>query len=201
MFFSDNQIQIQADSNFPAFSGAHIKDSYSLWLVGVPTFAGCVLIYDKAVLLVLEDRGHLEKAVRFLIRLEYDRLDGYLCGGAEACGLESWYTGAMPMEQFGLLSVQDLKARLDNSDTLFVLDVRSDDKCDEGYIEGALHIYVGHIEKRMNEVLVDQPIALICSVENRGGLGASIVRRAGRREVYNVLGGMLAWEKADYPLI
>ncbi len=184
-----------------AFGGAHIKGSYSLWLGGVPTFAGWVLPYDRAVLLVLEDREHLERAVRFLIRLGYDQIDGYLCGGAEACGLESWYTGAMPMEQFGLLSVQNLKIRLDKGGNFFVLDVRSDDEWTEGHIEGAHHIYVGHLEEQINEVPVGQPIAVICSVGNRGSLGASILRRAGRLEVYNVLGGMLAWKKADYPVI
>jgi hydroxyacylglutathione hydrolase len=185
----------------PSFGGAHIKGSYSIWLGGVPAFAGWVLSYDKAILLVLEDRERLETAVRYLIRLGYDRVDGYLCGGAEACGLESWYTEAMPMEQFVLLSVQALKARLDSRDNLFVLDVRSDEEWDEGHIEDAAHIYVGHLEERISEVPVGQPIAVICSVGNRGGLGASILRRAGRREVYNVLGGMLAWEKADYPVI
>jgi hydroxyacylglutathione hydrolase len=197
-----NQGAMVLDTRTPsAFGGAYIKDSYSIWLGGVPTFAGWVLSYDKAILLVLEDRERLERAVRYLIRIGYDRIDGYLCGGAEACGLESWYTEAMPMEQFGLLSVQDLKARLDNKDSLFVLDVRSDDEWGEGHIEDAVHIYVGHLEKRINEVPVDQPIAVICSVGNRGGLGASILRRGGRREVYNVLGGMLAWEKADYPVV
>ena len=150
---------------------------------------------------MLEDRERLEKAVRYLIRLGYNRIDGYLCGGVESCGLESWYTKAMPMEQFGFLSVQDLKARLDNKENLFVLDVRSDKEWDEGHIQNALHIYVGHLEEQLNEVPFGQPIAVIYSVGNRGSLGASILRRAGRQEVYNVLGGMLAWEEADFPVI
>jgi hydroxyacylglutathione hydrolase len=193
---------IVLDTRTPsAFGGVHINDSYSIWLGGVSTFAGWVLSYDTAILLVLEDRERLEKAVRYLIRLGYDQIDGYLCGGVESCGLESWYTKAMPMEQFGLLSVQDLKARLDNNENLFVLDVRSDKEWDEGHIQNALHIYVGHLEEQLNEVPVGQPIAVICSVGNRGSLGASILRRAGRQEVYNVLGGMLAWEKTDFPVI
>jgi hydroxyacylglutathione hydrolase len=184
-----------------AFGGAHIKGSYSIWLGGVPTFAGWMLSYDKALLLVLENREHLQTAVRYLIRLGYDRVEGYLCGGVEACGLESWYTEALPMEHLGLLSIHDLKAHLDNKENLIVLDVRSDEEWNEVHIEGALHIYVGHLEERLNEVAVDQPVAVICSVGNRGSLGASILRRAGRREVYNVLGGMTAWQKADYPVI
>ena len=46
-----------------------------------------------------------------------------------------------------------------------------------------------------------QAIAVICSVGNRGSLASSILRRIGRREVFNVLGGMVAWQKADYQII
>ncbi len=184
-----------------AFGGAHIETSYSLWPNGIPMFAGWVLPYDKAILLILEDRGHLEMAVRYLIRLGYDQIEGYLCGGVEACGLESWYTEALPLEHVGLLTVQELKAQLAYRDDLMVLDVRSDDEWNDGHIEGAIHIYIGHLEERLNEIPVDQPVAIICSVGNRASLGASILRRANRREVYTVLGSMMAWRKADYNVI
>lgn len=49
---------------------------------GLAPFAGWVLAYDKPILLVLEDQSHLETAVRYLIRLGYDRIQGYLKGGS-----------------------------------------------------------------------------------------------------------------------
>jgi hydroxyacylglutathione hydrolase len=99
------------------------------------------------------------------------------------------------------LTVQELKTRLDRHDNLIVLDVRSEEERGESHIDGAIHIYVGHLEERLNEIPVDQPTAVICSVGNRASLGASILLRAGRREVYNLLGGMMAWQKADYVVI
>ena len=160
-----------------------------------------MLSYDKPIFLVLGNRKQLETVVPYLIRLGYDRIEGYLCAGAESCGLESWYTAAYPIEHLGLLSVQELKERLDRRDNLTVLDVRTDKEWVEGHIEDALHIYVGRLEERLGMVPVDKPTAVICSVGNRGSLAASILRRAGRREVFNVLGGMMAWQKADYPII
>jgi hydroxyacylglutathione hydrolase len=187
------------DTRLPsAFGGAHIKGSYSIWLRGLPMFAGWVLPYNKPILLILEDKEHLEMAVRYLLRLGYDNLDGYLCGGVEACGLEAWYEEALPTEHIGLLTVQETKTRLDRNDFI-VLDVRSEKEWNGGHIRGALHIYVGHLEERINELPVDRPIAVICKVGNRASLGASILRRTSRfREVYNVLGGMMTWQKADY---
>jgi len=190
---------VVVDTRTPsAFGGAHIAESYHIWLRGLPMFAGWLLPYDKPILLVLENREHLEMAVRYLVRLGYDNVEGYLCGGVEACGLEAWYEKAIPTEHLGLLTVQELKTRLDRSDDLIVLDVRSENEWNEGHIGGALHIYVGHLEERLNELPVDRPIAVICKVGNRASLGASILRRASRREVYTVLGGMMAWQKADY---
>jgi hydroxyacylglutathione hydrolase len=119
----------------------------------------------------------------------------------EACGLESWYTAACPIEHLGLFSVQELKERLDSGDDLLVLDVRTDKEWGEGHIQNALHVYVGHLEEVLNLVPDGQAVAVICSVGNRGSLASSILQRVGRREVFNVLGGMTAWQKADYQII
>ena len=187
---------VVVDTRMPsAFGGAHIKGSYSIWLSGLPSFAGWVLPYDKPILLVLEDRADLEDAVRYLVRLGYDRIAGYLRGG-----VETWYIEALPVEHLGLLTVDELKKRLDRGDDLLTLDVRGEGEWDDGHIEGALHIYVGHLQERLKEVARGRPIATICSVGNRASLGSSILRREGYREVYNVLGGMTAWRAAGYPV-
>ena len=184
-----------------AFGGCHIKGSFSLWIEGLPGYAGWMLSYEKPILLILGNTKQLKTIVPYLVRLGYDQIEGYLCAGAESCGLESWYTSAHPIGNLGLLSVQELKERLGSMDNLTVLDVRTDEEWSKGHIKDALHIFVGHLEERLGMVPVDKPVAAICSVGNRGSLAASILLRAGRREVYNVLGGMTAWQKADYPII
>ena len=85
---------IVVDARTPsAFGGAHIKGSYSIWLEGLPAYAGWVLTYEKPILLVLECSDHLDKAVRYLVRQGYDNIVGYL-----RCGIEAWYDS-------GLLSI------------------------------------------------------------------------------------------------
>ena len=186
---------IVVDTSEPAaFGGAHIKRAYSIWLEGLPVFAGWVLSYDKPILLVLEDKCHLERAVRYLIRAGYDRIKGYLKGG-----IEGWYNAGFHIESLPLLSVHQLKATIDRSDELLVLDTRGQDEWNTGHIKGALHIYVGHLEQRLAEVPRDKPVAVICNVGHRAGLGASILLRAGYREVFNVLGSVKAWVAAGFP--
>ncbi len=182
-------------SNPAAFGGAHIKGSYSIWLEGLSAFAGWVLSYDRPILLVLEDQCHLERAVRYLIRLGYDRIQGYLKGG-----IEGWYNAGFPTEHLQLLSVHELKAKIDHGEELTILDDRAQDEWDEGHIRGAQHVYVGHLEERIADIPKDKPVAVVCNVGHRAGLGASILLREGCREVYSVLGSMTAWKAAAYPV-
>lgn len=184
-----------------AFGGSHVAGSLSIWMEGLPSYAGWMLPYNKPILLVLGNGKQLETVVPYLVRLGYDQIEGYLCAGTESCGLESWYTAAYPIENLGLLSVQDLKERIDQRDGLTVLDVRTKREWFEGHISNALHIHFGHVKEQLNKIPGDRPVAVICSVGNRGSLAASLLRRAGYREVFNVLGGMTAWKKAGYPTI
>ena len=187
---------VVVDTSEPAaYGGAHIKGSYSVWLGGLAPFAGWVLSYDRSILLVLEDQNHLERAVRNLIRLGYDNIRGYLKGG-----IEGWYNAGFPIEHMELLTVHQLKAKIDRGEELTILDDRGQDEWDQGHIKGAKHIYVGHIQERMDEIPTDKPAAMICKIGNRAGLGASILLREGCREVYNVLGSMTAWKAAGYPV-
>ena len=187
---------VVVDTSEPAaFGGAHIRGAYSIWLEGLPVFGGWVLPYDKDILLVLEDQSHLERAVRYLIRAGYDRIVGYLRDGTEG-----WYNAGLPTESLPLLSVHQLKSMLDRGEDLIVLDTRGQDEWASGHIAGALHIYVGYLEQRLAEVPKDRPVAVICNVGHRAGLGASILLRAGYPKVYNVLGSVKAWVAAGFPV-
>ncbi len=188
---------VVVDTRMPsAFGGAHIPGSYSIWLDGLPSFAGWVLSYDQPILLVSTDFSHVERAIRYLVRLGYDNVAGYLRDG-----MQGWLDEGLPAHHLGLLTVHELRERLSKGDGTLVLDVRRENEWEEGHIEGAEHIYVGNLEERLEEVPPDRPVAVLCGTGRRSSLGASILRRAGRSRVYNVLGSMSAWRAAGYPVI
>ncbi|MEA3281741.1 MAG: MBL fold metallo-hydrolase, partial [Euryarchaeota archaeon] len=180
----------------PSFGGAHIRGSYSIWLEGIPAYAGWVLPYDQPILLVLECSDHLKRAVRYLVRLGYENITGYLRGGIEA-----WYDAGNATEYMGLSTVHELKRRIDRGDDLLVLDVRDENEWRDGYIAGAMHIYVGQLESRLSEVPRDRPITVVCNVGHRASLAASILLRAGYTNVCcDVLGSMKAWGFSGFPI-
>ncbi|QLC49835.1 MBL fold metallo-hydrolase [Methanolobus zinderi] len=185
------------DTRMPhSFGGAHIKDSFSIWLEGIPSFAGWVLPYDKKILLVTEEQEQLETAVRYLVRLGYDNIAGFLNGGIGA-----WYIDAQPVDGFNLISVHDLKDRLEKGETMFILDVRSDEEWEEGHIQDATHIYVGHLEENLDKIPGDCRIIVYCGTGRRSNIAASILKKHGFNRIYNVLGSMTAWKSAGYEVV
>ena len=178
----------------PSFAGAHIQGAYSLRLDILPSYAGWVLPYDRPILLVLEDPLHRDRAVRSLIRLGYDNILGHLRGG-----IPSWYEAGYHIESNPVQTVEDLR-NTQFTGGFTVLDVRTQEEWDEGHIEGAVHIPVGHLPHLLDKVPKDKPVCTVCGVGSRSGLAASILLRADYGHVANVLGGMTAWRARDFPV-
>lgn len=187
---------IVVDTRNPAsFGSAHIKDSYNIWLKGLPSHAGWVLPYDKPLLLVVENFANLKKAYKYLLRIGYDNIKGYLVGGIIA-----WYSNHFPTETIKTITADTLKNQLDNNEDIFLIDVRSPPELKKGYIEQAKNIYVGEIKDNINKIPKDKPIVTVCGNGARASMAASILKKHGF-EIMNVLGSMKAWYKADYPII
>ncbi|MBD3256110.1 MAG: MBL fold metallo-hydrolase [Candidatus Lokiarchaeota archaeon] len=192
--YISNGATILDTRNPDSFGAAHIEGSYNIWLEGLSSFAGWVIPYDKPILLVVKDFHNLNEAHKYLLRLGYDNIAGYLIGG-----IKSWYSNNLPTESNGLLTARALKSQIDNNANLLVLDVRSISERKEGYIEGSTHIYVGELETKY-EQLPDKPIATVCGNGSRASLGTSILLKNGLKEAYTVLGSMKAWNQSGYPV-
>jgi rhodanese-related sulfurtransferase len=91
--------------------------------------------------------------------------------------------------------------RLYNDDAL-VLDVREDKEWAEGHIPRAKHIPLGKLAERMKELekFKDKPVLVNCRSGMRSASACKTLRKAGFEKVYNLAGGILAWEKANLPL-
>mgnify|MGYP006287862305 FL=1 len=188
---------VVVDTRMPhSFGGAHIKDTYSIWLEGLPSFAGWVLPYDKPILLVMEEKEQLDRAVQFLVRLGYDNIKGFLEGGISA-----WYMEALPVDGFHLISVHDLKKKLDENERMIILDVRGQDEWEAGHIKRSTHVYVGNLENNLDKLPNKCQVVVYCGSARRSNIAASILKRNGYKKIYNVLGSMAAWKNAGYEIV
>jgi rhodanese-related sulfurtransferase len=94
------------------------------------------------------------------------------------------------------ITVQQVKTRIDSSDNVLLLDVRTAGEYDGalGHIDSAMLIPLGELENRIAELegYKNIDIIVICRSGNRSGIATQILREKGYR-AKNMLGGMLAW--------
>lgn len=174
-----------------AFAAAHIPASINIPLDNnLPTWAGWVLGYDKRLVLLASDPAELDAVITHLIRVGFDRIEGYLDGGIGA-----WETAGLPTDSFDLIDAPALAQRLKHDSRPLVLDVRTDSEWEAGHIQGARHIHAGQIEQRLGEIPRDRPVAVICGSGHRASIAASLLKRHGYKDVSNVAGGMTAWNR------
>lgn len=181
-----------------AFGAAHIPGALSIWLAGVPSFAGWFLPYDRKVLLV-DETGDPDQAIRGLLRLGFDDLEGYLAGGMVA-----WHMAGEESRSVATANVHDLCARLDREEKrkAWVLDVRSADELEtSGRITGSHHIHITQLPQRLGEVPKDKPIYIFCGSGLRSMVAASILQRNGWEEMTVILGGLAGWSSVKCPVV
>jgi hydroxyacylglutathione hydrolase len=192
------------DARDPAgFAGAHVAGSFAIGLG--PSFGvwvGSVVPDDRPLLLVLPGgeegaspalAGAWQAAVRQLLRVGYDRLAGYLAGG-----LRAWAVAGLPFERLPQLAAPEAAARLRRGEAR-LLDVRQPGEWASRHVAGAVHVPGAHLPAQVGALDRAVPWAVICSTGYRSAVAASVLRRAGFRDVANVLGGMGAWEAAGLP--
>jgi hydroxyacylglutathione hydrolase len=175
-----------------SYGGGHIPQILSIWKDRLPTYAGWMLNYQDPIIIIDEDGQSIDEVRRYLVRLGYDNIYGYLGGG-----FTKWYTHAEPIEKLELWSVQKLREK-QNEESLFILDVRKIADWKTGYIKGAHHIYLGYLEEELDKVPRNRKVVVYCDSGYTSTIASSILLRNGYVDVVTVLGGMNAWRKAGY---
>ncbi len=181
-----------------AFGAAHVPGALSIWLAGVPSFAGWLLPYDRKILLV-DETGDPDQAIRRLRRLGYDNLSGYLAGGMVA-----WHMAGEESSSVATANVHDLCARLDREEKekAWILDVRGADELEaSGRITRAHHIHITQLPQRIEEVPRDRPVYIFCGSGLRSMVAASILQREGWQDMTVILGGIAGWSSATCPVV
>ena len=177
-----------------AFAGAHLESSYNIWLDGVPAFGGWMANENTRIFLVVDSAEAMETAIKSLARIGIDTVEGVLTNGVEA-----WREQGLPIESLATTSAGET-ANWMQQGRVHVLDVRDEYEWDEKHIPGAVHRFVGYLEESLPQLPKDSEIVVHCSVGHRSGLAVSILKRHGFTRVYNMLGGITAWEKLGLPL-
>ena len=174
------------------FGEGHVPGALQVYLHGsaFATRVGFVASPENRLLLVVKDERDLREATAQLAVVGYDHVTGYLDGGVQA-----WQGAGLPGQYLEQITVDELHAQRDK---FTVLDVRDQEEWDEGHIAGAVHIPYYLLEQRLQELDGRQLLAVTCASGQRSSLACSILQRHGFTELYNVVGGMEAWNRRSF---
>ncbi|GLR69122.1 thiosulfate sulfurtransferase GlpE [Agaribacter marinus] len=100
------------------------------------------------------------------------------------------------MEQFGHISPEQTKQRLDKGE-IKIVDIRDDQSFELGHIPNSFHLTNGSLVNFMNENDFDTPVVVCCYHGISSQQAAQYLIHQGFEEVYSMDGGFEAW-RANY---
>lgn len=166
------------------FSRAHVPGSVSIALR--PVFATWLgwLVEDDRPILVLRNTDQDPAEILWQARkVGYDQIVGELDGG-----LVSWTDAARPTASIPLVPAEHL-------DGAAVLDVRQESEFADGHVPGAVHVELGDLALS-TAAAPSRPTVVMCGHGERAMGAASLLARAGHREVAVLDGGPPEWAAA-----
>ncbi len=188
------------------FGAGHIPGAYNVQLSSseFEQRVGWVVKDDTPIILLVGEDAEAQEAI---YRMAFIALDSHVAGYV-ADGMEAWMANGLPMRTVPQMDVHTLHHKL-SVNGLQVVDVRESDEWDEGHIEGAHFMpYTSmapqlQIPSQLGKLAVplEQEVAVTCATGKRSSSAISMMIRHGYERVYNVTGGMVAWQDAGYKML
>jgi glyoxylase-like metal-dependent hydrolase (beta-lactamase superfamily II)/rhodanese-related sulfurtransferase len=174
----------------PFFGAGHYKGSLNIGLGSslFATWVGFLVPFGKPIALVVGSADNARQARLHLARIGYDDVLGYI----EADNLTR-------TKQLSQLGVDELHFALKRREAPRILDVRTAGEWDAEHIEGAAHIPLPALPRRLTELPRHDPLAVICGSGYRSSIAGSLLQNAGFTRVQNVMGGMGAYLETQVP--
>ncbi|MHB1289253.1 rhodanese-like domain-containing protein, partial [Georgenia sp.] len=158
-----------------AFAAGHVPGTFNFGLDGqFATYLGWLIPWGTPVTLLGESPEQVAEAQRELTRIGIDR------PAAAATGRPQEWTDA-PLAELPGASFADLE-QVRHHRPVTVLDVRRVSEWREGHIDGAVHLPIHDVVKRLGEV-PEGEAWVYCASGYRASIAASLVAATGRRVV------------------
>jgi hydroxyacylglutathione hydrolase len=169
------------------FDAAHVPGSINVTMnqSGVGTRAAWVVAPENEVLTTADGDEDARRMIRMLEAVGFRHIRGYLAGG-----LNAWRGVKLAVETTPVLDVPGLAERLREKEVV-LLDVRSPEEWEVGHVEGSIHVPYQRLREGIPEEVrnVVGPVAVACSGGIRSALAASLLKRAGVKDVEHVADG------------
>ena len=176
------------EQHVPGSLAVPFGDNFATWL-------GWLLPWGQPLVLLPPAPVHQDAMVRQLIRIGYDRINGFMAGGFEA-----WKSAGLPTESAKGIDLKTLKDLSDQEYAPMILDVRQRNEYHAGHIKGALNIELGELQEHLDGLPRGIPVVTVCAAGMRASMAGGILQRDGRDNVQVLAeSGTGAWIDQGYP--
>jgi rhodanese-related sulfurtransferase/glyoxylase-like metal-dependent hydrolase (beta-lactamase superfamily II) len=178
------------------FEAAHIRGALNIGLGGsFATWSGTMLDPDTPVVLVAEPGREVEAATR-LGRIGFDTIAGYLSGS-----MKQLDEAPELVERIERITAGSASELLASPSPPLLVDVRTPREWTESHVDGAVNLPLSQLADRIDELPTDRQLIVYCSSGYRSAVAVSLLRREGRSDVANLVGGLAAWTSAQLETI
>jgi glyoxylase-like metal-dependent hydrolase (beta-lactamase superfamily II)/rhodanese-related sulfurtransferase len=163
------------------FAAGHVPGALSVALRGsFATWLGWLLPPRQQIVVLRNPDQDPDEIVWQATKIGRDNVDAELLGG-----IESWAAAGLPVSTIRLVEPGGIAGHR-------LLDVRLNSEFIAGHVPGAAHIELGDLSARLDD-LPAGPLAVMCGHGERAMTAASVMERAGRRDLIAVAGGPPEW--------
>jgi len=81
-----------------------------------------------------------------------------------------------------------------------IVDVREDDEYVDAHIPGVVHIPLGELGQRLQELPAERPLYVVCAVGSRSLMAATALKNQAGIDAVSVAGGTNAWIATGHPV-
>ena len=98
------------------------------------------------------------------------------------------------------IAATDLKTRLDQRESLQLIDVRTPGEFAAGHIQGSINVPINQLRSTLPALRLDRnrPVIADCQTAHRSPPAVRLLQQAGF-EARQLRGGMIAWNRAQFP--
>jgi hydroxyacylglutathione hydrolase len=167
------------------FAAGHVPGALSIPLRrAFATWLGWLLPAQQQIVVLRNLNQDPDEIVWQAAKIGYDHVENELRGG-----IDGWAAAGLPVSTIRLVEPDGIAGHRP-------LDVRLDSEFIAGHVPGAAHIELGDLAERLDD-LPAGPLAVMCGHGERAMTAASVLERAGRRDLIAVAGGPSEWAAAS----
>ncbi len=91
----------------------------------------------------------------------------------------------------------------ENASRFTLIDVRENDEFNGelGHIQTSILINLSTIPEKLKSILLDKPVIFVCRSGGRSAQACSYAHQQGLKNSFNMRGGMLLWNRLQFPIV